>query len=173
MNVLLFPFYCLLPLPPLNTNNHASSSFFSSLFSLRLHLWSPRPHFPLPHPSHWENWPHKKWKGLFKRSGSLMKTDYCVTWCSWRRATSAQGVGRLFCYFSRRLFFICSHFLSSFFAPIFQFFHFLPVCRCRAALCRDSFQNTGPHHYSAALEPFKAPEWPACSPVHHCSSQLY
>lgn len=29
-----------------------------------------------------ENWPHKKWKGLFKRNGSVMKTYYCIPWCT-------------------------------------------------------------------------------------------
>lgn len=29
-----------------------------------------------------ENWPHKKWKGLFKRNGSIMKTYYCIPWCA-------------------------------------------------------------------------------------------
>lgn len=38
-----------------------------------------------PRPSvRWENWPHKKWKGLFKRSSSVMKTYYCIPWCAAR-----------------------------------------------------------------------------------------
>lgn len=37
---------------------------------------------PSPSSVHWENWPHKKWKGLFKRNGRIMKTYYCILWCT-------------------------------------------------------------------------------------------
>lgn len=33
---------------------------------------------PSPSSVRWENWPHKKWKGLFKRNGRIMKTYYCI-----------------------------------------------------------------------------------------------
>lgn len=37
---------------------------------------------PSPSSVRWENWPHKKWKGLFKRNGRIMKTYYCIPRCT-------------------------------------------------------------------------------------------
>lgn len=72
-----------LRLSPLAPSPRCLSLFRSTLGALNILASS---HFLLPpRPSvRWENWPHKKWKGLFKRSSSVMKTYYCIPWCAAR-----------------------------------------------------------------------------------------
>lgn len=68
----------LSPPPPLSAllSSHFSFSSVPSAFCRPIIL-------PAPHQSvQQQNWPHKKWKGLFKRNGSIMKTYYCMKRCT-------------------------------------------------------------------------------------------
>lgn len=46
-----------------------------------------------------ENWPHEKWKGLFKRNGGVMKTHYCIPWCTaWPQSCLVRLGGSGWCF---------------------------------------------------------------------------
>lgn len=69
--------------PPHHHHHLATVYHFFGLLSVPSIFSLPLIPPPRSHPSvRRENRPHKIWKGLFKRNSSVMKTHYCIPWCS-------------------------------------------------------------------------------------------